>query len=163
MALFTTNFKIQAIQILQPVLRGVQEIADFLKSVANQINAYAGVKMLNFENKILLEAKYNGQIIVLRNALNEYFLSSGIYVITNQFQKNYLFVYNKVENQPKTFFNKLENKPSYGFNKAEIVLPIFDYTIYIPLAIYTPELNRRVIAITKLFSIAGKTFNTQTY
>jgi hypothetical protein len=163
MALFSTDFKIQAIKILQPVLRGVLEITDFLKVAANQINAYAGTNMLTFENRILLEAKYNGQIIVLRNALNQYFAVSGIYVLTNASQANFLFVANDPELLPVYFGNASEGRPVYVANLAEISLPIYDYTVYIPVGIYTTELNRRIISVVKLFSIAGKNFNTVTY
>jgi hypothetical protein len=163
MALFTTDFKIQAIKILQPVLRYGQAFTDSLKAAANQINAGAGTIMSTFETNVLIQAKYNGQIIVLRAALNQYFSVSGIYIVTNNNLVNFFYVANDAENQPRFIANQAEGNPTYIANSSEIVLPIYDYTVFIPIGIYTTELNRRVVSVVKLFSIAGKTFNTLTY
>ena len=161
MSLFQTDWNVQVVKILAPVMRIVALITpltDYLKGlIGGQLN-YNG----SLPNTWGL---WQGQKIVLQAALNSYFglAANQIYIGFARTIVNNVYIYNKVENHPVYFYNKSEGKPNYLFNKAEITTPVYSYTVFIPVGIYTAELNRRVIAFVKLYGLAGKLFNTATY
>lgn len=161
MSLFQTDWNLQVVKILAPVLRVYAltiPLTDYLKGIiGGQLNYNGGLPNV--------WGLWQGQKIVLQAALNSFFgLSANtIYIGTQRSFVGNNYIYNKVENNPVYFFNKSEGKPLYIFNKAEIVTPFYPYTVFIPVGIYTAELNRRVIAFVKLYGLAGKLFNTATY
>ncbi len=161
MSLFQTDWNQQVVKILAPVFRVYAltiPLTDFLRGlIGGQLN-YNG----NLPN---VWGLYQGQKIVLQAALNNYFslVANTIYISTARSFVASVYIYNKVENNPTFIYKASESRPVYFYNKAEIPSSNYAYTIYIPVGIYTAELNRRVIAFVKIYGLAGKLFTTATY
>ena len=113
---------------------------------------------------LLTQALYNGQKMVLQNALNTYFglAANSIIVTTNSSLIVHKYFYNKSENNPQFIYNNVEGKPFYVWNGSETV-SAYHYTISIPVGIATTEFQSRVRAITNQWALAGRIFNIITY
>lgn len=161
MSLFQTDWNVQVVKILAPVMRVYAltiPLTDYLKGlVGGQLNYNGALPNV--------WGLWQGQKIILQAALNSFFslAANQIYISFARTYVNYTYVFNKVETHPVYFYNKSEGKPNYIFNKSEITLPVVSYTVFIPVGIYTAELNRRVIAFVNIYGLAGKNFNTATY
>lgn len=161
MGFFATDFKIQVCKILAPALRSTT-VQDFLRGTTGGALNVSAALWNTFDANIRAQASANGQKIVLQNTLNTLLSVAGIYIVTNQSLVSYIYFYEPAEGIPDYFYEVSENDPEYFFELSEVPA-IYNYTIFIPVGVYTAELNRRVIAYTKLFALAGKLFNTATY
>ncbi len=143
------------------VKNGGTSVRDFITALLKPLQTVSDATEL-FEAEYNDRAHYNGQVIVLSAALNNIFGVSGIYIETNRDISTNLYFYEESELSPVFFFEASENDPVYFFEASEITSD-FDFTVFIPIGIYTAELDRRVRAETQLYKVAGTRFNIDTY
>ena len=140
-------------------------LKDFLSALLKPIQTLTdGLK--TFEINELKRAKFNGQKIVLQEALNDIFgiaIAPFIYIETVQSTGKNLFLYEQSEASPVFFSEVSESDPVYIFESGEVSTIDYDFKVKIPVAIYTAELDRQVKAQTKIYKVAGKRFITETY
>jgi hypothetical protein len=164
MSLFNINWRTQAKNLLINDLRSVGVI-DFITSLLEPLKTKSA-EWFGFDVDIRKRANFNAQIVVLGAALNEIYgvsVSPFIYIQTVTGAGNTVFIYNGTEVVTFTYFyNTTEFTPTYFFNSAEIVND-YDFIVYIPVGIYTAELNQQVISEVNNYKLAGTRFITQTY
>lgn len=125
-----------------------------------------GATMKTFETEYKKRAKFNGQKIILQAALNDIFgITSApfIYIETNQSVGSNLYFFEPSELTPVYFSEPSENDPVYFFEPSELGTEDYDFIVFIPVGIYTTELERQVRAQTTLFKLAGTRFIIDTY
>lgn len=161
MGLFTTDWKIQVEKIQAPVYR-VGALMDFLRGAASQLNVN-GALLNTFDITVRKQAVWNGQKIVLQAALNDYFglAANQIQVVTN-LNVGASYIYRESELRPTYFYRESESTRRYFYRESEFTSG-YNFTVRIPVGIYTAELNRRVIAVVNIYKVIGLTFNTVTY
>lgn len=139
-------------------------LKDFLASLVKPLQTNSE-SLDDFETEYKKRAKFNGQKIVLQEALNDIFeVTSAPYIIVETSQEigDILYFYEPSELSPVYFSEPSELDPVYVFEASEITEG-YDFKVKIPSGIYTAELNRRVTAETNLYKLAGKKFITETY
>jgi hypothetical protein len=144
--------------------RGGSQLKDFLSAVLEPLQTNTDA-MKEFETEYTKRAKFNGQKIVLQEALNDIFgvtVAPFILIELNESIGFNSYFYNEAELSPVYFKNESENDPHYNFNAAEITSD-YDFIVKIPSGIHTAELERRVRAEVNLYKLVGKTFDITTY
>lgn len=146
------------------ITTGGTGIKEFLSALVEPVQTVTD-DMLAFENQYTKRARFNGQKIVLEAALNEIFGVTTpplIYIETNQGIGSSLYFFEPAEGSPVYFSEPSEIDPVYFFESGDSVSD-FDFTVFIPVGIYTAELDRRVRAEVTLFKVAAATFDIQTF
>lgn len=119
-----------------------------------------------FETQELKRSRWNGQKMVLQEALNDLFgITSAPFILieTNQDLGQNTYFYEPIEDVDVFFSEVSENDPIYFFEGAEVGGSDYDFKVLIPAGIYTTELARRVSAQTYLYKLAGPKFIIETY
>lgn len=163
MSLFNINWRTQATNLL-PSFKRSTSLIDYITSLLEPLKTKAS-EWFSFDVKVKKRSKFNGQIVVLRAALNDIFgVSSAPYidVETETSLGTHNYIYNDSENETLYFYNDSENKPVYIYNSSEIT-DGNDFTVKIPTSIYTTELDRRIKAEVTIYKLAGKQFKTVQY
>lgn len=112
-----------------------------------------------FRLKFNRELRYNGQIIILENLLNNEFDAEnrGIVVRTNPSGLSQVYIFQKEEtNAPVHIYQKEEGKPIYIFQKEEELARIWDFEVVVPVGILTPEQERQLKSLTIRYKLDGK-------
>lgn len=160
MGFFSTNWRTQVNKLLPPEMRS-NSLVDWITSLINPIQTVMDNNLF-WESDIRKRARFNSQKLVLQAALS-YIFSMSIIVETGTSPAYNNFVYNESEGINQFSFNETEsNLPIYTFNDTEVV-DAYDFTVKIPIASYTTELERRVKAEVTRYKLGGKTFNVVTY
>ena len=163
MSFFTTIWRTQVTRLLPPELRSTSLI-DWITSLVEPLQTVLSDD-ISYEEETRRRALYNGQKLVLQDALNVIFgqAPNDIYIETQQGLTLAVFAYNEDEGIDLFSYNESEgNPPIYLFNEDESV-DAYDFIVYVPVGIYTAELDRRIRAEVNLYKIAGKTFGIETY
>ncbi len=163
MGLFQTTWRTQVEKLLPPEMRSVSVI-DFITSLVHPLQVDID-READFDEDIRLRAKFNARKMILQEALNTLFpLSAPIYIETQTSFANNVFLYNEAEAIPPLYsYNESEGQqPLFVFNDTEDV-DEFDFLVYVPVADYTSELDRRISAEVTIYKLAGKTFDIVTY
>ena len=141
------------------------QLKDFLAAIVSPLQTNTN-SLKTFETEQTKRAKWNGQKIVLQAALNDIFgITSAPYIIieTNPDIGDNTEFYEPSELSPVYFSEPSENDPAYFFESSELSINDFDFTVRIPVGIWTTELERQVKAQTNLYKLAGKIFILNTY
>lgn len=144
---------------------GAGQVKKFITSLLAPLQTMTD-GMKTFETQEVKRAKWNGQKIVLQAALNDLFgVTSAPFIIieTNQDPSQNTYFYEQSENVPVYFTEESENDPLYFFESSEPPIEDYDFKVLIPTGIHTAELERQVIAQTKLYKLAGPKFLVETY
>jgi len=161
MGFFQTNWRNQATKNCPPELRGVSFL-DWLASLVSGLQ----VAMDNnaaWESDLRLRAKFNSQKMVMQAALNTIFATTGIIVETQTSVATFNYSYNEGEGiEPIFTYNEDEVKPTYIYNESEPV-DTYDFIVKVPMAFYSPEIDRRVRAEVTKLKLGGKLFNVISY
>ena len=161
MGLFAANWKTQVEKIQAPVYR-TGALLDFLRALGGQLQ-YSNDIFNTFDATVRKQSLWNGQKIVLQAALNDYFaLAANTIRVNTNLTTALIFTYNEAESQTTFIFNEAEATKKYVYNEGEITNTV-NFTVQIPIGIYTAEMIRRVSSITTLYKLAGVTFNTASY
>lgn len=140
-------------------------LKDFISGLAQPLQYQSGI-MDSFYIDLLARSQYNGQKMVMQKALNEIFATGygahEIIVQLNNSLTDYLYFFEASETSPEYFFESAEATPVYFFEPSETP-PAASFTIKIPVADYTAELDRRIKAEVNGMKLTGKTFLTTTY
>lgn len=110
---------------------------------------------IDFNKKL----RYNGQIIILENLLNNEFDNNdrGIVIRTNPAGLSQVYLFQKEENQPSIhIYQKEEGKPVYIFQKEEELAKYWDFEVVVPVGILTPEQERQLKTLTLRYKLDGK-------
>lgn len=146
------------IKLLKPsVLQKPRHYA-WLKSLLSPL-AETHENFKDFRLEFNRKLRYNGQVIVLENLLNNLFNNTdrGILVQTNPSGLSQIYLFNKEENQtPNYIYQKAEGKPIYVFQKDENLQQIWDFEVIVPDGILTLEQERQIKAITNKYKLDGK-------
>lgn len=166
MSLFTTVWRVQVTKLLPPQLRS-QSLTDWITSLVQPLQVVISANV-PYEEETRRRAMYNGQKIVLQDALNVIFgqAPNTIYILTNQDPVVLEYIYNEAEAPLVTYtFNEPEvDDPFFVYNEAEAGGGgSYDFIVYVPVGIFTTELERRIKAEVNAYKLAGKTFTIQTY
>jgi hypothetical protein len=137
---------------------------DWITSLLKPLNTKS-LEWTTFDVETRKRTKINAQIVILTAALNDIFgigTSPFIYIqtVTGTGYTNYL--YNDSEGVTLFVYNDLEGINSYFYNNSEINED-YEFIVYIPIGIYTAELNRRIINEVNKYKLSGTRFITLTY
>ncbi len=144
---------------------GAGQVKKFITSLLEPLQTMTD-GMKDFETQEVKRSTWNGQKIVLQAALNDLFgITSAPFILieTNQSPAQNTFFYEQSEGVAVYFYEQSENDPLYLFEDSEPPVIDYDFKVLIPAGIYTAELERQVIAQTKLYKLAGPKFVTETY
>jgi len=140
-------------------------VKDFLASLVKPLQTNSSA-MDSFDTEYRKRAKFNGQKIVLQEALNDIFgVTSAPYIyieVTRDIGEN-LFFFETSESQPVYFSETSEDDPVYFYEDSELPEGNYDFIVYIPSGIHTAELERRVRAEVNIYKVAGTRFTIDTY
>lgn len=102
--------------------------------------------------------RYNGQVIILENLLNNIFDSQdrGIVVKTNPSGVAQVYLFNKNDNQPVYVAKKSEDQPVYIYQKNENILQVWDFEVIVPDGILTSEQESQLKSIVNKYKLDGK-------
>lgn len=146
------------------ILTQVNELATTLKQFISGL-VYPLQSLSDASNTVyeeyLLDAKRNGQKMVLQKAINTImgFAADTVYITTNTDVASQLYFYQASENFPVYFSEPSENDPVYFYNNGELGGNGADFTVNVPAAQNTTENIRRITALTNLYKLSGKTFS----
>lgn len=144
---------------------GGTQLVDFLSALLSPLQTNTGL-LKTFETQVTKEATWNGRKMVLQAALNDLFgitVAPFIIVEMNRSIGTHLFFYRTSEASPVYFRRTSENDPVYFFRLSEVGSADTDFTVKIPIGIWTTELERRVRAYTNLYKLVGPSFTIITY
>jgi len=122
--------------------------------------------LLTFETQVTKEAHWNGRKIVLQEALNDLFgITSApfIYIESNRNVSTNFYMFESSELTATYFSETSENDPVYFAESSELPAVDYDFIVWIPIGIWTIEVERRIKAYTNIYKLAGPSFVTQTY
>lgn len=111
-----------------------------------------------FETEQTKHSHWNGQKIVLQDALNDIFgVTSAPFILveTNRDIGSNTFFYEPSESIPVYFSEPSEDDPVYFFEPGELSSTDYDMRVLIPIGIWTVELERQVKAQTNIYRVAG--------
>lgn len=159
------DWRVQASNIMPPVLRS-GSLIDFISSLIFPLK-YNSDQTAIFEDDTIEAARYNSQKIILQAALNRIFgVVSAPYIIvrTNSILIGVGYVFEST-NVNVTYAHEQGGSTDYQLYAFEstFIGDDFNFTIKIPSAIYTAELDRQVTAQVNKYKLTGKTFNVTTY
>lgn len=165
MSLFNANWRTQVTNLLPSFLRSVSLI-DYITALIEPV-ATKSTTFEAFDNDVNDRARFNGQIVILRAALNKLFGVTSAPLIDIETVENYAtigFIYNEAEDADTIFiYNSIETTPMlFVYNDLEIG-DMFAFTVKIPTGIHTAELERRIRSEVQLYKASGLTFNIITY
>lgn len=147
------------------VVKNGTGIKDFLSSCVEPLQTKTD-ELSTFETQIRKEARWNGQKMILQAALNDIFgivIAPFIIIEMNQSIATNTWFFQPSELIAVYFSQPTENDPVYLNQSSELSSSDYDFTVYIPVGIYTAEVERRVRALTTLYKIVGPSFNIETY
>lgn len=147
------------------IIPGGSQLKDFLASLVKPLQTNTD-SLKTFETQTTKAAKWNGRKIVLQSALNDLFGITSppyIYIEWNRSIATNLYFYEASELVPVYFSEVAENDPVYMAEDSELGTVDYDFIVYIPIGIWTTELERRVRAYTNLYKLAGPNFIIDTY
>jgi pectate lyase len=113
---------------------------------------------INYRQELIGRLRYNGQIIVLENLLNNYFdnTNRGIVIETNNETLSQLFIFKSIEDKAEFLHQKTEDKPLYIFQDSESFSQTYDFTVIVPDGILNAESESRLKSVTYRYKLAGK-------
>lgn len=121
---------------------------------------------LDFRQSKLFEAQITGQVMSLEYALNDIFYGNGflnhIYITDDPSDPKDLFLFNKIENQTKTFIfnvNETSEPGVFIYNSDETAQ--YDFIVMVPNALIF-DYDYMFSLVTK-FKEAGPNFKIQSY
>lgn len=139
------------------ITEGVGQVRKFIASLLAPLQEKTN-ETKTFEGEQLRRARYNGQKIVLQAALNEIFgITAPPYIIvqTNPSIVSNTYFYEPSEETPIYFSEPDEMEPVYLYEPGELLVEDYDFSVSIPLGIWTAELERQIKAETLKYKIAG--------
>lgn len=138
------------------------QIKDFLSALSAPLQTKAD-EMETLNNGWLTFSKRNGQKMVMQKAINEIFLQSPnyIYIDWKDNARESAYSFNDVEAGSMYVLNSAELDPLFVLNETEASTSLVDFTIFVPGAIYTTELARRIKYEVNRIKLAGVRFDVQ--
>ena len=152
-------------QYISPLLRK-PKLQAFLLALVAPLQSFRDSRTDTIYPELEARARYNAQVVRFEKALNIIFqvtttpIFRGIY-LDDSYILPRLYTYNEDEQLPLYVANEDENQPVYIANNLEY-LPIFDFAVYVPLAIYNAQLTR-VDALVRKYKLAGTTYTLVPY
>lgn len=141
-----------------PVLYRKDRLVHFLIVLLKPI---ASIYTLFFDFRLYLikKMKFNGQVIVLENMLNDLFDNSlrriRIITITDRLRK--VYVYQSIESKPLYIFRTSENLPVYISTLQEYQnMSGFDFIVEVPKNVWSGSILDQIKKIVFYYKLAGK-------
>lgn len=135
-----------------------QIVVDYAISLISPLNAV----YLEFKaTRVLLKKRmrFNGQVIVLENLLNDEFDLSlrRIRIITTDDLLRKKYIGQPIENKPLWIAQPSENKPQYIGQWIEYQnMTGYHFTVEVPLGVYSQEELLKIKSRTNYYKLAGK-------
>ena len=110
--------------------------------------------------------KYSAQKLLFEQALNTFFITSGIYITNNFTTVGNVFVMDTTSEESSIISYSNDYQPDFMDYTATYSTALFDYTINVPLAFHTTlGTNASTIISTyaNKYNLAGMQFNVITY
>lgn len=176
MGLLDFSIQTAGVELLPPGYKKPKHVAwieSLLKPLQDYLDNTYKPKAQDLNNKI----KYNGQTIVLEGVLNhELGRIAGpfIYIENNRGSKPVLYFHNEAEGFTPHYFDLAPEAPVYIWTQAEVA-PVFNFTVWVPVAAYQDYNTANSTALTqaeylalvdslvKKYKISGVNYNIQTY
>jgi hypothetical protein len=142
-------------------------LVDWITSLVQPIQVVISANV-PYDEETRRRAMYNGQKIVLQDALNVIFgqVPNTIYIETNLTLVAIEYIYTEPE-APLIAYTYKEaevTNPFFSFTEAEAAgAGSYDFIVFVPVGIFTTELERRIRSEVSRYKLAGKTFTIQTY
>lgn len=155
---FDLSFRTFAVKILPPNMV-TNYIANYLGSLLQPLKELAQT-MSTFNDNQLKRARFNGQIIVLRAALEDITGISGIQIETNDVVEP-LYLFQQAEADPVYFYQEAESTPVYMYQEAEVGVG-YSFTVKVPVASYNADVDAQIRGEIAIFGLVGKNFNITT-
>ena len=145
---------------LLPVRYRKNKLFSILSVISSQLYKFWTYNFRSYRLNTLLLMRINGQKIILQKYLNDYFQSTGIYIINNFNNINFIFLYKISENNPIYLFkqNEILETPVY-FNRKEETFSTFSFTVYIPSAVIAIYPQYQIEYIVNKYKDASMTYN----
>jgi hypothetical protein len=147
------------------VEHGGTSLKDYISALLKPLQTNTdSLKTFETENK--KRAKFNGQKIVLQEALNNIFgvsVAPFILVEINPGIGGNTYFFEPAELQSVYFSEASELAPINMYEASELTSVEYDFKVRIPVGIHSAELERRVRAETTLYKLAGTKFIIETY
>lgn len=161
MGLFQTDWRTQVTNIIPPYLRSTS-LVDYVYSLLHGLTYKMGL-LSPFDADIRIRARFNAQKMVLQEALNYLFSTSGIIVQPGQSMVQKVYVYDESELIPLYTYDEIESPyPIFIWDESETP-DTYDFLILVPAAFWTAAIDAQIRGYVKIFKLAGKTFNVITY
>lgn len=140
-------------------------LKNFISSLVKGLQTKTDEVAPFYVNLFTRASYYNGRKMVLQKALNEIFALAvnSIRIESNRVASTAAFIYESSESTQTYFKESTEAIQTYVYESSEFVASAADFTVKIPVGIYTAALDRAVSAEVTLFKLAGKTFVVITY
>ena len=110
--------------------------------------------------------KYSAQKILFEQALNTFFITSGIYIQNNFASIGNVFVMDTTSQESSIISYSNDYQPDFMDYTASYPNNIYDYTIYVPIAFYTSlgtDAYTLISTYANKYNLAGMQFNILTY
>jgi hypothetical protein len=117
-------------------------------------------------------AKYNSQKMLFEYGLNKYFQVTGptyIYIQNNFAEADHVFIMGLSGPTSSRLVLNSQNAESYMGLVASYSTDVYDYTIYVPLAVFnalgTSDANREaaIRSFADIYNLAGMSYNVISY
>ncbi len=110
--------------------------------------------------------KYSAQKILFEQALNTFFITSGIYIQNNFASIGNVFVMDTTSEESSIISYSNDYQPDFMDYSAIYLNNIYDYTIYVPITFYTSlgvQADTLITTYANKYNLAGMQFNIITY
>ena len=110
--------------------------------------------------------KYSSQKLLYEQALNTFFITTGIYIQNNFVSVGNVFVMDSTSEESSYMANSNDSQPDFMDYTATYSSAIYDFTIYVPVLFYTSlgiNANTIISTYANKYKLAGMQFNVITY
>lgn len=141
-----------------PVLYRKDRLVHFLMVLLKPLDT-TYISFFDFRLYLLKKMKFNGQVIIMENMLNDTFDNSlrriRIITITDRLRKQY--IYQPVEAKPLYIYQVSENLPVYISTLEEYLnMSGFDFIVEAPKNVWTVSILDQIKKMTLYYKLAGK-------
>lgn len=165
MSLFETDFRKQVKDFLAPVMRG-ESLIDYFYSLVYPLQTNLENNQ-DFEVQLSDRVRYNGQKIVMQEAINNIMNVNFAPFIIIQPRETFLGIAPVLYNETEPFFTSIIGNGGEDtmiiINESEETPLLADFTVLIPVGLNNPDFEAKVRAEITLIKVAGVSFDIQTY
>lgn len=151
------NTEVLAKQLLTPPIARLSHL-EWVRVLISPLSTLNAV-FVAYRAEVIKRLRYNGQVIILEALLNDTFQPDlrQIYIETVDEKLAQLYVYQTSEAQdPEYVHQSGEAPPLYIFGADETISVGYDFIVWVPDDLLTPEQENRIKAIVRRYKLAGK-------